>query len=137
VTAKQRHREEAAELWLAEGDLVCILVGRPGHRCSARNPSELHCHHVIDAQHLTTLWNRARTMLRQGRSLPPHLRRLLEVDLEDLIADGRNSAFACEIAHRQIELGTQPLPYLPMAAAFAADFDLEHELPDWITEAAA
>lgn len=125
MTPKQRHREAAFTHW--NGLLVCGFADEPEHACGGRLQAE----HPIEAQRLTTLYNRCLYAIEHGRPAPAYAGTLLSVPLDDLIADGRNSAWICEIGHRQKE--TQRFRYrrLEGVEEFARDYGIEHEIPKW------
>lgn len=121
MTANERHREDAFRI---HGHR-CALAGAPGHTCGGR----LQAHHSISKQTLKRLHAQAVRGASMIGIRPEWEKRIAVVDLDDLIADGRNSDIVCELGHRQLELGRYTLlPHGPLRA-FAADYALVHYLP--------
>lgn len=117
MTPEQRHR---AGVWQrfapGGGDPSCYFAAEGG--CLGRMQSA----HVISATKLRNLYGRAETRERiKGERLP-----ILEVSLDELLADARNGVPACE-RHHNLHEGPVLHCLAPAEAyEFAADFALDH-----------
>lgn len=106
------------------GRVLCMMRGVGTHDCAGR----LEAHHVIREQDLRR--ERGKMLVSAHRfALDDPRRKLAEIELDDLIADPRNSAIVCSLGHAEVHRGA-PLPRLPHAKDFAAEYGLEHLLPE-------
>ena len=119
MTPAQRHREDTFRRAADRDGLhepECHFAAEGG--CRGR----LQAAHIISAQRLKTLYGMAlmRTQYR-GHTLP-----ITDVELDDLLADGRNGVPACERHHH---LREGPVLHCQAPGAFyefVADYGLEH-----------
>lgn len=119
MSANVRHREGAFRIHGRR----CALAGV--HPCGGR----LQAHHSIPKQTLRRLHAQAVRGASMVGARPEWEERLAAVELDELIADARNSEVLCELGHRQVELGRFRLVPHRHLRAFAADYALDHYLP--------
>lgn len=116
-TPAQRHRHAVFSRFADECERVSCYFAEEGG-CRGR----LQAAHIIGVTKLKNLYGRAQTRERlTGERLP-----ILEVDLDELIADGRNGVPAC-IYHHDLHEG--PVLHCQPPAEFfdfVADYELEH-----------
>lgn len=125
MTPKQRHRTGAFDLHRDSLGLVrCALRDSDGHTCGGR----LQAHHAIPVQTLKRLHAQAARGASMVGIRSEWEQRLANADLDELIADSRNSDVLCELGHRQVELGRFSLAPHSALRAFAADHAIEHYL---------
>lgn len=114
ATPKQRHREGV----LARDGAVCRWAEQGD--CGGRLQSA----HIISVQRLRLLYSRAEGKTAYRGALGSAL---LDVPLDEVLADPRNGCVACELHHVRYEgavlhLDSYPEPFLE----FVADYSLEH-----------
>ena len=122
MTPEQRHRAGVWQRFDAPygGDPDCFWHPAGAPECRGRMQS---CH-IVSRQRLDAMHRHAALMARNGR---PHNASLLAVDLDELIADGRNGVPGRAVCHGRNEgpvlhLSAYPEDFL----TFVADYGLEH-----------
>jgi hypothetical protein len=123
MTAKQRHRAGTFDRWRGDDGMV---------RCHLRSEEcrgRLQAAHYIAVQQMRTRWNQARYLERNDRLQMWADRNALYVELDDLIADPRNSLVLCELHHGRFDRLGLSIPPPPAVIEFCEDYGLEHLLP--------
>lgn len=118
-TPEQQHRRAALKLWSDErGGVRCHLDGPD---CSGR----LQAAHYIPRQSLRRLYGQALILTQRGEHRP-----ILERELDEWIADGRNSLICCELHHGRFDRLGLAIDPPEQVREFAAEAGIAYLLSD-------
>lgn len=129
MTPAERHRAGVFELW----GPACYFRGGAFGAGYGLCRGELQAAHWLSRQTLKHKQSDARLQVRRGIEVSEGLRRLIDADLEELLADPRNGVPACEHHHATLDLRNgkkfDPPPSIPFTVLeFATELDLDYLL---------